>query len=118
MTLHKVKESNIPLARLLAAGAFAAAMVPQTPVYAAPHPDQWQHILDCLNWMINDPARHRAECSPGHEFFIPGNFFSSGGVTGAPPPSSSEAPPSSSEEPPPPSSSEESPPSSSEFVGS
>lgn len=110
--------SRTPLAPLLAAGVFAAALVPQTPIYAAANVNQWQHILDCLNWMINDPARHRAECSPGHEFFIPGNFFSSGGVTGAPPPSSSEAPPSSSEEPPPPSSSEESPPSSSEFVGS
>jgi len=78
--------STTPLARLLAAGAFAAAMVPQTPVYAAPNVDQWQHILDCAGWMFSDPDRHRAECSPGHDFFLPGNNFSQTGITGEPPP--------------------------------
>jgi hypothetical protein len=28
--------------------------------------DQWQHILDCAGWMFSDPARHAAECGPGH----------------------------------------------------
>jgi len=77
--------SITPLARLMAAGAFAAAMVPQTPAYAAPNVDQWQHILDCAGWMFSDPDKHRAECSPGHEFFLPGNTFSQNGITGQPP---------------------------------
>lgn len=85
--------SSTPLARLLAAGAFAAAMVPQTPAGAATPVDQTQHFIDCLGWMFSDPDRHRSECSPGHEFFLPGNFFSQGGITGEPPPPPPPPPP-------------------------
>jgi len=85
--------STTPLARLLAAGAFAAALVPQTPAHAASNADQVQHFIDCARWMLTDPDRHRAECAPGHEFFIPGNNFAQTGITAEPPPPPPPPPP-------------------------
>ena len=85
--------STIPLARLLAAGAFAAALVPQTPAHAASNADQVQHFIDCARWMLTDPDRHRAECAPGHEFFIPGDNFAQTGITAEPPPPPPPPPP-------------------------
>ncbi|HEX4298663.1 MAG TPA: hypothetical protein VHZ56_11635 [Devosia sp.] len=39
--------------------------------------------MDCLNWMLTDPAKHQQFCEPGHDYIIPwpeGN----GGQSGAP----------------------------------
>ena len=91
--------STTPFFWLLAAGAVAAAVVSQTSVSAASNADQLQHFADCAGWMLSDPDRHRAECSPGHEFFLPGNIFSQNGITGEPPPPPSSEEPSSSVQP-------------------
>ncbi|MEO6014489.1 MAG: hypothetical protein ABIQ30_13010 [Devosia sp.] len=32
---------------------------------------QAQHYLECLDWMINDPAKHAEFCGPGFEWFAP-----------------------------------------------
>lgn len=29
-----------------------------------------QHFLDCANWLITDPAKHAANCDPGHTVFV------------------------------------------------
>ena len=35
--------------------------------------DALQHFIDCAGWMISDPAKHAAECSPGHDVFTSGS---------------------------------------------
>ena len=73
--------------RLATAGAFVAftGLGSVTSASAAPSiPDALQHIIDCAGWMFTDPARHAAECGPGHDYT--GQFSNAWGLgTGAPP---------------------------------
>jgi hypothetical protein len=87
-----------PRRRKLAAGVgslalVAAAATAPTPAMAV---DQVQHFLDCFGWMLNDPAQHAANCSPGHAEIIPSHAygFQAGAPIVAPGPTSSSGCPS------------------------
>ena len=98
-----------------------------------------KHVIECLTWMVNDPPRYIANCTPSRPREVmetsvtnkprPSSSVSSSEPSSSsseeppppansssepPPSSSSEPPPASSSEPPPSSSSEEPPPSSSQ----
>lgn len=49
--------------------------------------DQWGHIVDCLNWLVNDPAKHASFCLPSHITpdqlaSLRNNSFAASGITG------------------------------------
>lgn len=59
---------------LLLAAAALAGMAMAAGTAQAQRPtvaQQFQHYLECLDWMFNDPARHATECAPGHVYIIP-----------------------------------------------
>jgi len=79
--------AHLGLAIPVVAGLVFGVLLAASPAQAK-HPtvqSQIQHYLECLNWMITDPAKHRKLCGPGHEFFLPYNNFAPTGITGMPP---------------------------------
>ena len=80
--------AHLGLAIPAIAGLVIGMLVATTPAQAANHPtvqSQIQHYLECLDWMLADPAKHRQQCGPGHEFFLPYNNFAPTGITGCAP---------------------------------
>jgi len=58
-------------ASILTLTSFLAA----SPVHAATTTtaDALQHFIDCANWLVSDPAKHAANCNPGHDVFLSGS---------------------------------------------
>ncbi|HVX73948.1 MAG TPA: hypothetical protein VHB19_14185, partial [Devosia sp.] len=63
--------SNAPKA-LVAAAAMLAATTIAGPAAASPQ-DQVRHFVDCLGWMLSDPALHAANCTAGGPSGAPGS---------------------------------------------
>ena len=53
----------------LAIGSLMLAAPAQAGKYSNPTA-ALQHYVDCANWLISDPAKHAANCNPGHTFFV------------------------------------------------
>lgn len=58
------------LLRSVIAGVFALFMGLSVTAPAAAQ-GTGNHFMDCLGWMFSDPAKHAAECSPGHDWTGP-----------------------------------------------
>lgn len=76
---------------LAGASALFSALLVATPAQAAHHSDpaaQAKHFAECLDLMINNPAKHAKLCGPGHEWT--GKFSHEGelgpGIQAPPPP--------------------------------
>ena len=70
-----MRKSVSNIIRLAAiSGAFAiGSLMATAPAQAGKYSDVTaavQHYIDCANWLITDPAKHAANCGPGHTFFV------------------------------------------------
>ncbi|MEP7240371.1 MAG: hypothetical protein ABI697_05755 [Devosia sp.] len=56
----------------LAIGAATAVSAAASPPITPDSVNHWQHVIDCANALINDPAAHAKYCNPGHDVFVNG----------------------------------------------